>query len=477
MTQIGRTVARRYRLDAVLGSGGMATVFRGWDLALHRPVAVKILAPNLAADPAYVARFQQEARVMAKVHDPAIVAVYDVGEADDQPYIVMELVEGESLAARLSRDRVIAPELLAPILASVASALGSLHAMGLVHRDVKPHNILLPSVGQAKLADFGLARSDATSSYTIAGTALGTLGYLAPEVLQGEPATSASDVYAFGVVAHESLTGKRPSAATSGAAAVSPSVLAPWLGTAFDQPLLAALGPISGRPTIGSLAGALAAACSTANRTAIRIPLRAGVADDAAAEPTEVLSTAVRYQPEPAESGVPGRLLVALGVVAGVSLVVIVALLLGGLGPSRGGVSATPSPSVRPIVSPTLTPSPAPAPSPSPMPSPSREPTPEPTPGPTTLAQGGLAAVDSFEQTLAKLSGGPGGIKGKDAKTLNNLGEQVRSALQNGDFKRAQDQAGQLVEQANQVADRLSGDAASQLTQAAQSVQDAVGGA
>lgn len=456
----------------------MATVFRGWDLALDRPVAVKILAPNLAADPAFVARFQHEARMMAKVHDPAIVGVYDVGETDGQPYIVMELVEGESLAARLSRDRVIAPGLLAPILASVASALGALHAMGLVHRDVKPQNILLPSVGEAKLVDFGLARSDATSSYTIVGTTLGTLGYLAPEVLRGEPAMSASDVYAFGVVAYESLTGQRPSAATNGAAAVRPSVLAPWLGTAFDQPLLAALGPSSGRPTIGSLADALATGCSSWNLPGIRIPPRPGVAADASAEPTEVLSTAVRYQPEPAERVVPGRLLVALGVVVGVGLVAIVALVLGALGSFH--VAATPPLVVQPTESlsapsaPASTPSPLP--SPTLGPSPTFEPTRVPTPRPTTQSEGGLAAVDSFEQTLADLSGGPGGIKGKDAKSLTDLAEQVRSALQDGDFQRAQDQVSQLIDRANQVAGDLSGDAASQLTQAAQSVQDAVGG-
>ncbi len=469
MTQIGRTVAGRYRLDDVVGSGGMATVFRAWDLALDRPVAVKILAPNLAADPAFVARFQQEARVMAKVHDPAIVGVYDVGEADGQPYIVMELVVGESLAARLRRDRVLGPELLAPILASVASALGAFHAMGLIHRDVKPHNILLPNVGQAKLVDFGLARSGATSSFTIVGTALGTLGYLAPEVLRGEPAVSASDIYAFGVVAYESLTGQRPSPDTNGAAVVRPSMLAPWLGTAFDKPLLAALGPLSGRPTIGSLADAMATACSTWNLGGIRIPPRADAAADTSAEATEVLSTAIRYRPTPAERVVPGRLLVALGLVAGVSLVAIVSLLVGSLGSPH--ISATPPPVAQPTA-PTFAPSPSP--SPTVAPSPTFESTPEASPAATTRAQGGLAAIDAFEQTLANLSGGPSGIKGKDAKSLTDRAAQVRSALQDGDFQQAQDQARQLVDQANQVADRLSGDAALQLTQAAQSIQDAV---
>jgi eukaryotic-like serine/threonine-protein kinase len=370
--------------------------------------------------------------------------------------------------------------MLAPIFASVASALGALHALGLVHRDVKPHNILLPADGQAKLADFGLARGDASSSFTIDGTALGTLGYLAPEVLRGEPATEASDVYAFAVVAYESLTGRRPSTATNGAPGPRPSVLAPWLGSALDRPLLAALGPISGRPAIGSLGQALATACSNWRLRGIRIPPKPGAGADPSAEPTQVLSTPVRYQPEPQEAParvVPGRLLVAAGVVAGVALVAIVVFLLGAFGPGHGGISVPPSPSVSPTASPTAPPpTPSPSPSPSPTPSPTIEPTPEPTPAPTTQAQGGIAAVDSFEQTLSNLIGGSGGIRGKDANMLHDLAEQVRSALQNGDLQRAQDQAGNLVDQANQVANRLSGDAASQLTQAAQSVQDAVGG-
>ena len=253
MTQLGQALDGRYRLDAPLGSGGMATVFRAWDLRLDRPVAVKILSPNLAADPTFVARFRQEARTMARVHDPSIVTVHDVNESDGQLYIVMELIEGESLADRLQRERVLSPEALAPILSSVASGLAVLHGLGLVHRDVKPHNILLPTTGPAKLADFGLARDGGTASLTIPGTAIGTLGYLAPEVLRGAPASAASDVYAFGVVAHEALTGHRPTVD----AAPPASALAPWLGTGFDRPLAAALGPSSQRPTITALADAI----------------------------------------------------------------------------------------------------------------------------------------------------------------------------------------------------------------------------
>ena len=253
VTELGQTLDDRYRLDAPLGSGGMATVYRAWDLRLDRPVAVKILSSDLAADPSFVARFRQEARTMARVHHPSIVTVHDVDESDGLLYIVMELVEGESLADRLHREHLLSPEALAPILSSVASGLAVLHGLGLVHRDVKPHNILLPTTGPAKLADFGLARDGGTSSLTLPGTAIGTLGYLAPELLRGAPATPASDVYAFGVVAYEALTGQRPTDASPPA----PSTLAPWLGTGFDRPLSAALGPASSRPTISALADLL----------------------------------------------------------------------------------------------------------------------------------------------------------------------------------------------------------------------------
>jgi serine/threonine-protein kinase len=457
VTELGQTLDDRYRLDAPLGSGGMATVYRAWDLRLDRPVAVKILSSDLAADPSFVARFRQEARTMARVHHPSIVTVHDVNESDGLLYIVMELVEGESLADRLRREHLLSPEALAPILSSVASGLAVLHELGLVHRDVKPHNILLPTTGVAKLADFGLARDGGTSSLTLPGTAIGTLGYLAPELLRGAPATPASDVYAFGVVAYEALTGQRPADAPPPA----PSTLASWLGTGFDRPLSAALGPSSGRPTITALADILVDASD-----------EWASGDGTAAEPDR--GTGATTVIVPGAGTVPPRevrpgLLVALLAAAILILGGFVAWSLATAPGGPPGSSPTPTPSASITApTPTLTPSTSPTASPSP--------TPSPTPAPSTAAQIALGTVDAYDTTVAGLQGGPGGLKGKDAKTLTDLAGQVRAAIQRGDAPAARGAAARLVDQSGKLARELAGDAASRLTSAAQAVQQAVAG-
>ena len=159
----GDVLADRYRIGALLGSGGMATVYRAHDDRLGRDVAVKVLLPNLASDAVLARRFDREARAMAAVADPGLVAVFDVDPGDPagrEPFFVMELCPGGSLADRLGLDRPMPPGELVPILVSVSDALATLHRAGLVHRDVKPSNILF-AADRVKLADFGLARSDA----------------------------------------------------------------------------------------------------------------------------------------------------------------------------------------------------------------------------------------------------------------------------------------------------------------------------
>ena len=448
MTQLGQALDGRYRLDAPLGSGGMATVYRARDLRLDRPVAVKILSPNLAADPTFVARFRQEARTMARVHHPSIVTVHDVNESDGLLYIVMELIEGESLAERLHREHVLSPEALAPILSSVASGLAVLHGLGLVHRDVKPHNILLPTTGPAKLADFGLARDGGTTSLTLPGTAIGTMGYLAPELLHGAPATPASDVYAFGVVAYEALTGERP----TDAAPPSPSKLAPWLGTGFDRPLAAALGPPSQRPAITPLADVLVDASDEW--------ARGGHSTDTT---TVIPPGSPAIAPRAVRPGLLVALLAAAILILGGVVAWSIATGPGGL----PGSSPTPTQDAS-----TATPLPTPSPSPTSSPSPA----PSPTPAPSTAAQLALGDLDSFVATVSDLQGGPGSLKGKDAKTLTDLAGQVRSAIQRGDAAAARDAAARLVDQSGKLARGLAGDAASRLTSAAQAVQQAVAG-
>ena len=212
----GAVLAGRYRIIAPLGAGGMATVHRARDERLERDVAIKILLPNPAGDPVLAARFEREARSLAAAAHPGVVAVFDVDPGDPaagvEPFFVMELCPNGSLAERLVGGQRLSPDELIPILISVADGLAGLHASGFVHRDVKPSNILL-TPSRAKLADFGVARSDdapEASDLTAPGTAVGTMGYMAPDVLAGGAAGPPGDVYALGVAAFSGLTGSMP---------------------------------------------------------------------------------------------------------------------------------------------------------------------------------------------------------------------------------------------------------------------------
>lgn len=206
-----RVLAGRYELHHRLGRGGAGTVWRGHDRALDRPVAVKLLHEDLAGDAAAGTRFRTEATAAAKLTHPNAVLVYDLGRDLDETYLVMELVEGVNLGDVLD-DGPLAPGLAAAVAAQVAGALGTAHRAGIVHRDVKPGNVLVTTEGTAKLADFGIARAlgAVTSRLTRTGTVLGTARYLAPEQLRDDPIDARADVYALGLVLHESLTGRPP---------------------------------------------------------------------------------------------------------------------------------------------------------------------------------------------------------------------------------------------------------------------------
>jgi serine/threonine protein kinase len=198
--------AGRYRVERELGRGGMATVFLARDEELRRPVALKVLAEHLAGDDTFRARFIQEAKLAGRLSHPNVVQVYDAGEANEQPFIVMEYVSGKTLAdcGRLALERVVA------LGAQACAGLQHAHEAGLVHRDVKPGNLLLRDDGILKIADFGIARAAEATRHTQIGTLLGTAAYLAPEQIAGEDATTASDVYSLGAVLYELLTGRPP---------------------------------------------------------------------------------------------------------------------------------------------------------------------------------------------------------------------------------------------------------------------------
>src|ERR687889_2051600 len=252
------TVGGRYELGDLLGRGGMAEVHRAVDRRLGRPVAVKQLRTDLAMDPTFQARFRREAQSAAGLNHPTIVAVYDTGEEADPvtgvsiPYIVMELVEGQTLREVLRDGRKILPERALELTQGVLDALSYSHKAGIVHRDIKPANVMLNSGGGVKVMDFGIARAVADTSATMTQTAavIGTAQYLSPEQARGETVDARSDLYSAGGLLYELLVGRPPfigESPLSIAAShlhdvpVPPSELAAGIGPEIDAVVLKAL--------------------------------------------------------------------------------------------------------------------------------------------------------------------------------------------------------------------------------------------
>jgi serine/threonine-protein kinase len=210
MISPGVTLGGRYRLDERIAGGGMGDVWRGTDEVLGRTVAVKILLPALLDEPGFAERFRGEARTMATINHPGVVDVYDYGSDQQLAFLVMEYVEGDALSRTLSRVGRLTPGRTMALVAQAADALHAAHANGIVHRDVKPGNLLVRPNGTLVLTDFGIARSALVGHLTVAGSVLGTASYISPEQASGGIATAASDVYALGVVAYQCLSGHRP---------------------------------------------------------------------------------------------------------------------------------------------------------------------------------------------------------------------------------------------------------------------------
>lgn len=209
-TLLGTTLNSRYRLEARIGAGGMSTVFRALDETLERQVAVKLMNREVAADSDQLERFRREARAVAQLSHPHIVGVIDAGEDEGRPYIVFEYVEGETLKRRIRRmGRLPIAEAVAYAI-EIARALGAAHARHIVHRDVKPQNVLIDEEGSAKVTDFGIARTLDEEGLTADGRVLGTTDYVSPEQALGQPVTGQSDLYSLGVVLYEMLVGEVP---------------------------------------------------------------------------------------------------------------------------------------------------------------------------------------------------------------------------------------------------------------------------
>jgi serine/threonine protein kinase len=333
-------VAGRYELVRPLGHGAMATVDLAHDVELDRPVALKRLAENLARDEDLQRRFLREARLAARLAHPNVVRVFDVGEEDGRPFIAMEYVEGGTLAELVAQRGQLPVAETATLGTQMCAGLAAVHAAGLVHRDVKPQNLLLRTDGVLKLGDFGIAAGHDGTRLTLAGTVLGTAGYLAPEQARGEQVTAAADIYAVGAVLYELLTGEPSRTAGSLAELGSedgfePPELAARVPTTPPELAAAVTACLSFRPedrppSAAALARLLAPVASEAET--LSLP------PDPAQRATEILA-----RPGRTRSRWTGRRLAAItALVAAAVAGLVAATSLGGGGHASPPASSTP---------------------------------------------------------------------------------------------------------------------------------------
>jgi serine/threonine protein kinase len=296
-----------YILTAVLGRGGMGVVYRAYDTVKARTVALKVLTPELAADPVYRERFRRESRRAARLSEPHIIPIHDYGQIEGRLFIDMRLVQGTDLSTMLERDGPLPPNGAAWVIAQVASALDAAHAEGLVHRDIKPSNVLITghiqSMPFAYLIDFGIARSVGSVTVSTAASAVGTLAYMAPERIEGSPGDHRSDVYSLACVLYECLIGHEPF--TGEMVAVmwaqintpppAPTAARPGLPAAVDQVIARGMAkdPAGRYDSAGELAAAMLAAVDPS------------VAQAQAEAPEPAPPTAVTYIPPKGDRPAP----------------------------------------------------------------------------------------------------------------------------------------------------------------------------
>jgi eukaryotic-like serine/threonine-protein kinase len=392
-----RTLNGRYRLDEIVGEGGMAVVYRGYDLVLNRDVAVKLLRDQYGSDENFLARFDREAQSAARLSNTNVVNVYDVGEDAGVRYIVMEHIEGPNLKELIRRQGPFTVEGAAFIIRQIANGLDYAHAHGLVHRDIKPQNILVDTQGNVKVVDFGIAKGLSDSNLTEAGTGMGTVHYVSPEQARGESATPASDVYSTGVVLYEMLTKTIPFDADSpvgvamqhvSATPPPPTSINPNLPPEADDLIAVALAkdPAQRFASAGELAAAVEALSrgEPMNGAAATRMMTAGAAP-AIVGPAAARNPRRRTAGRAAANGRIGNFrddvgcvtwLIGSAILIGLVGLVVLAFRLGDFGlfdPSAGQVSET---------TPTATSEASPTPSPTPEFTPTVEPTPEETPTP-----------------------------------------------------------------------------------------------
>ncbi len=390
----GALLNKRYRLLALLGEGGMAEVYRAEDLLLGRQVAVKLLREQLARDQSLLTRFRDEARAAASLSHPNIVAVYDVGYDLGRHFIVMEYVDGPTLKDLLRQAAPFPVARAVELAMQVLSALDLAHRRGIIHRDVKPQNVLLTADGQAKVTDFGIARLATAAALTQTGEVFGTAYYLAPERASGQEATAAADIYAVGILLYEMLTGKLPFTGDSPVEVAlkhlqqepdPPGRLNPAVPAGLEQVVLRAMAkdPALRFPSAADMRQALAAYQQAAADTTAPLVLGSPQPAAVASGSRSAAAAAAAERPRRARGF---NWVMLLLVVATLSLLVLMASLaslfyeafLQPLGSPSFFAAATPSPTAS--ATPTPTPTATTTPTPTATPTATRTPTVTPTP-------------------------------------------------------------------------------------------------
>jgi eukaryotic-like serine/threonine-protein kinase len=361
MTLLGTLLGGRYRLDAQIGHGGMSTVYRAFDTVLERPVAIKLMHREIASDSAQLERFRREARAVAQLSHPHIVTVIDAGEEPAAglagqpdgraPFIVLEYVEGETLKDVIRRDAPLeVPQALAYAI-EIARALGAAHERLIVHRDVKPQNVLIGAEGGAKITDFGIARSLAEEGLTVAGRVLGTTDYVSPEQALGHPVTGQSDLYSLGIVLYEMLTGQVPFRGESPVAVAMRHVREDVPDVQLPRPeVSAATAAVVERATAKQLSHRYPDAASMVADLEEVLAIETARSGQATGEVTSVLRTL----PGPARRRLPWRVLHPARWVASFALLVaVVAIaLIAAAGNTHRGTGTPPNVAPRPGLTP-----------------------------------------------------------------------------------------------------------------------------
>jgi eukaryotic-like serine/threonine-protein kinase len=333
MSVLGTEIGGRYRLDAQIGRGGMSTVYRAFDVVLERQVAIKLMHREIAANPEQLERFRREARSVAQLSHAHVVTVIDAGEepaAEDgvgTPYIVFEYVDGETLKDVIRREAPLEITQALAYAIEIARALGAAHEHQIVHRDVKPHNVLIGEEGGAKITDFGIARTLTEEGLTLAGRVLGTTDYVSPEQALGQPVTGQSDLYSLGVVLYEMLTGEVPFRGESPVAVAMKHVREEIPDVQLRRPeVSAATAAVVDRAVAKDLAVRYADAASMAADLEDVLALETSRTGQATGEVTSVLRTL----PAPARGRLPWRVrhparwIASLGVVAAIVAITLI---------------------------------------------------------------------------------------------------------------------------------------------------------